>query len=66
MLTIMGLLHLSSARTTKKLKKAVAAKAAKVNRLEWYSPSETIDYGTIAHNADGQRQFVFTNNGTNH
>jgi hypothetical protein len=26
--------------------------------------SETIDYGTIAHNADGQREFVFTNNGT--
>lgn len=26
--------------------------------------SETIDYGTIAHNADGKREFVFTNNGT--
>jgi hypothetical protein len=25
--------------------------------------NETIDYGTIAHNADGNRQFVFTNNG---
>ena len=25
--------------------------------------SETIDYGTIAHNADGKREFVFTNNG---
>ncbi len=25
---------------------------------------ETIDYGTIAHNADGKREFVFTNNGT--
>lgn len=24
---------------------------------------ETIDYGTIAHNADGKREFVFTNNG---
>lgn len=25
--------------------------------------SETIDYGTVAHNADGKREFVFTNNG---
>ncbi len=25
--------------------------------------SETIDYGTIAHNADGNRKFEFTNNG---
>jgi hypothetical protein len=24
---------------------------------------ETIDYGTIEHNADGKREFVFTNNG---
>ena len=26
--------------------------------------NETIDYGTIPHNADGKREFVFTNNGT--
>ena len=26
--------------------------------------SETIDYGTIAHNADGKREFVFVNNGS--
>jgi hypothetical protein len=25
--------------------------------------TETIDYGTIAHNANGKREFVFTNNG---
>jgi hypothetical protein len=25
---------------------------------------ETIDYGTIAHNSDGKREFVFVNNGT--
>ncbi|MCX6172589.1 MAG: DUF1573 domain-containing protein [Flavobacterium sp.] len=25
--------------------------------------NETIDYGTIAHNADGNREFVFVNNG---
>ncbi len=26
--------------------------------------NETIDYGTIPHNADGKREFVFVNNGT--
>ncbi|RAR71810.1 DUF1573 domain-containing protein [Flavobacterium aciduliphilum] len=26
--------------------------------------NETIDYGTIPHNAEGTREFVFTNNGT--
>lgn len=26
--------------------------------------NETIDYGTIAKNSDGKREFVFTNNGT--
>ena len=26
--------------------------------------SKVVDYGTIAHNADGTRKFVFTNNGT--
>jgi hypothetical protein len=25
--------------------------------------NETIDYGTVAHNADGKREFVLTNNG---
>jgi hypothetical protein len=25
--------------------------------------TETIDYGTVAHNSDGKREFVFTNNG---
>ena len=25
--------------------------------------NETIDYGTIPHNADGKREFVFVNNG---
>jgi hypothetical protein len=63
MLTIMGVTTSQAQETTKKLKKAVAAKAAKVNGAGMVFASETIDYGTIAHNADGQRQFVFTNNG---
>ena len=40
-----------------------AAKAAKVEGAGMVFESEVIDYGTIAHNADGKREFVFTNNG---
>jgi hypothetical protein len=36
---------------------------AKVDGAGMAFVSETIDYGTIAHNADGQR-ICFTNNGT--
>lgn len=39
------------------------AKAAKVNGAGMAFQSEVIDYGTIARNADGKREFVFTNNG---
>ena len=51
--------------------KAVAGKATetkkaggKVDGPGMVFVNETIDYGTIAHNADGAREFVFTNNGT--
>ncbi len=49
--------------------KASAVKAGKVatgpgvNGAGMVFDNETIDYGTIAHNADGNRQFTFTNNG---
>jgi len=57
-------------------KKVVKAKAVtKTEATKAVAPSavdgpniifetETIDYGTIEHNADGKREFVFTNNGT--
>ena len=48
----------SNAQSTKK------AKVAKVAGAGMVFENETIDYGTIAHNADGNRQFVFVNNGT--
>jgi hypothetical protein len=51
----------SNAQTTKK---ATTAKVAKVQGAGMVFENETIDYGTIAHNADGNRQFVFVNNGT--
>lgn len=58
----------SNAQTKAKAKKAVAAKVetVKTSSLEGAGmvfENETIDYGTIPHNADGKREFVFTNNG---
>ncbi len=62
MLTILGVTS-SSAQVTKKAK-AITAAAPKVEGAGMVFENETIDYGTIAHNADGKREFVFTNNGT--
>lgn len=68
LLTIGGL-TVSQAQT--KSKKVTAAsktvaketKAAKVEGPGIVFDSETIDYGTINKNADGKREFTFTNNG---
>ncbi|MNX46641.1 hypothetical protein D3C86_771820 [compost metagenome] len=57
MLAVVGITA-SNAQSTKK------AKVAKVEGAGMVFENETIDYGTIAHNADGNRQFVFVNNGT--
>jgi Protein of unknown function (DUF1573) len=58
------------AKTTKTItttKGAAIAEAkkevAKVSGAGMVFESETVDYGTIAHNADGKREFVLTNNG---
>jgi len=58
MLTVLGV-------TTTNAQSASKAKTAtpKVEGAGMVFESETIDYGTIAHNADGKREFVFTNNG---
>ncbi len=63
----------SNAQETTKATKKVAKKAAttkattpavpKVEGAGMVFVSETIDYGTIAANSDGKREFVFTNNG---
>lgn len=60
MLAVAGI-TVTNAQTTKKAK---AAKVAKVEGAGMLFETETIDYGTIAHNADGKREFVFVNNGT--
>lgn len=62
----------SNAQETSKVKKLVKKKIAKTTKAAalpkvegagMLFETETIDYGTIAHNADGKREFVFTNNG---
>lgn len=61
----------SNAQETSKAKKSSKTTTAKttapalpkVEGAGMAYVSETIDYGTIAQNADGKREFVFTNNG---
>ncbi len=49
--------------TTKTETTAKKSDAPKVEGAGIVFESETIDYGTIPHNADGKREFHFTNNG---
>lgn len=50
-------------KTAPAKKEAAKADSPKVEGAGMQFESETIDYGTIPHNADGKREFVFTNNG---
>ncbi|WP_300978959.1 DUF1573 domain-containing protein [Flavobacterium sp.] len=64
LLVVFGLAITSATaqETSKKAKKAKTT-VAKVDGAGMVFDSETIDYGTIARNSDGKREFVFTNNG---
>ena len=58
----------SNAQETSKVSKKMKVKTTKVSTPKvdgagMVFVTETIDYGTVAHNADGKREFVFTNNG---
>jgi hypothetical protein len=69
-LTIFGVAT-SNAQAKKAEKKEVAKKevapskadSQKVDGAGMLFENETIDYGTLPHNADGKREFVFVNNG---
>lgn len=64
MLTIAGLTTSNAQEAKKSTKKATTkVEAPKVEGAGLLFESETIDYGTIAKNSDGKREFVFTNNG---
>ena len=65
-ITVFGVAN-SNAQTAKKAaKKAdapVKVETQKVDGPGMVFENETIDFGTIPHNADGNREFVFVNNG---
>ncbi|MFV5698374.1 DUF1573 domain-containing protein [Flavobacterium sp. ZT3R17] len=67
LLLVLGVTASNAQETSKVTKKtkAIAAKVStpKVDGAGMVFVTEVIDYGTIAHNADGKREFVFTNNG---
>ena len=59
-LLALGTVAANAQETSKKVKTATA----KVNGAGMVFANEVIDYGTITQNAEGKREFVFTNNGT--
>ena len=61
MLTVLGVT--TSNAQSKKTTKTAATTKSTVNGAGMVFQSETIDYGTVAANSDGKREFVFTNNG---
>ncbi len=53
-----------TSKVAKKIKaKTIAVSTPKVNGAGMVFVTETIDYGTVAYNSDGRREFIFTNNG---
>ena len=58
-LLVLGSVASNAQETTKTTKKMTA----KVDGAGMVFANEVIDYGTINQNADGKREFVFTNNG---
>lgn len=64
MLVVLGVVTSTAQETSKKLKATNTKVAtAKVNGAGMVFVTETLDYGTVAYNSDGKREFVFTNNG---
>jgi len=54
----------SKAKTTTKTNVTTKSTTPATDGAGMVFENETIDYGTIPHNSDGKREFVFTNNGT--
>jgi hypothetical protein len=65
LLAALAVFGVTSVNAQKNSKKAAASKVEtpKVDGAGMVFENETIDYGTIQHNANGDREFVFTNNG---
>ena len=54
----------TAAKPAAKTTTTTKADTPKVDGAGMLFENETIDYGTIPHNADGKREFTFVNNGT--
>ena len=54
----------TAAKPAAKTTTTTKADSPKVDGAGMLFENETIDYGTIPHNADGKREFTFVNNGT--
>jgi hypothetical protein len=65
LLAALAIFGVTSVNAQKNSKKAAASKVEtpKVDGAGMVFENETIDYGTIQHNAEGTREFVLTNNG---
>ena len=66
-LLVLGVTASNAQETSKAVKKikakTTAASTPKVDGAGMVFVTETIDYGTVAYNSDGRREFLFTNNG---
>ncbi|WP_395062900.1 DUF1573 domain-containing protein [Flavobacterium sp.] len=64
-LSVFGLTATNAQTKAKKTKKTKVEtlKTPSIEGAGMVFENETIDYGNIPHNADGKREFVFTNNG---
>lgn len=64
LLSFSGSFAQESSKKVTKVKTTKAVVAPKVQGAGMNFTNETMDYGTIEHKADGNREFVFTNDGT--
>ena len=64
LLSFSGSFAQESSKKATKVKTAKGVVAQKVQGPGMSFTTDVIDYGTIEHKADGAREFVFTNNGT--
>lgn len=62
LLLVLSLGITTAQETSKRIKKPKTT-VAKIEGAGIVFESEVIDYGTIAHNSNGKREFTFTNNG---
>lgn len=67
LLLVVGI-TVSCAQETSKVAKKIKASTTKISTQKVDGAgmafvTETIDYGTVAYNSEGRREFVFTNNG---